>query len=86
MCLFDSNDSVLLFSENKYDDDDDMNNGWLQTTGLGHSFVFPSVLWHCYKNIRPLQSLCGYRLLSGTHIGFLEAGRRLPTNVLFRNK
>ena len=23
MCLFDSNDSVLLFSENKYDDDDD---------------------------------------------------------------
>ena len=22
MCLFDSNDSVLLFSENKYDDDD----------------------------------------------------------------
>jgi len=23
MCLFDSNDSVLLFLENKYDDDDD---------------------------------------------------------------
>ena len=24
MCSFDSNDSVFLFSENKYDDDDDL--------------------------------------------------------------
>ena len=27
MCLFDSNYSVLLYSENKYDDDDDVARG-----------------------------------------------------------
>jgi len=35
MCLFDSNDSVLLFSENKYDDDDP----WAI-----------AILWHCLRD------------------------------------